>query len=122
MLVAAALPIVLLPIYWMRNERWVELADLGAEIFATVRQVTRETPDVQHLVFKDDRETRRSILNTYGTLLPPAITLAAGHAIPVWLDPPPDDWQGSELRAAPPANTARIAIVELKDGRLVRVP
>jgi hypothetical protein len=123
---AIALPIVLLPVYWSRNERWVELADLGADTFATVRQIARETPEARHLVFKDDRDTRRSILNTYGTLLPPAVTLAAGRAIPVWLDPPPDDWQGSELSpvpvAVPPATPARVATVQLQDGRLVRLP
>jgi hypothetical protein len=118
---AAALPIVLLPVYWMRNERWVELADLGADTFAMVRQVMRETPDVQHLVFEDNRETRCSLLNTYGALLPPAITLAAGRTIPVWLDPPPDDWQGSDLAQPPPAGTTRIATLQLRDGRLVRL-
>jgi hypothetical protein len=127
---AAALPIVLLPVYWSRNERWVELGDLGADAFAMVRQVVRDTPDVQHLVFKDNRETRRSIVNTYGALLPPAITLAAGRAIPVWIDPPPDDWQGSELQPPPPSASAsaataastRIATLQLQgDGRLVRL-
>src|SRR5262249_20116629 len=68
---ALALPVLLLPVYWARNERWVELADLSADTFATVRRVVRETPDVQRIVFKDDRETRRSLLNTYdGVLLP----------------------------------------------------
>jgi len=116
---AAALPVLLLPVYWSRNERWVELADLGADAFAMVRQVVRDTPDVQHLVFEDDRETRRSLINTYGELLPPAVTLAAGRAIPVWLDPPPDNWQGSDL--SQPSAATRIATLQLRDGRLVRI-
>jgi hypothetical protein len=120
MLVAAAIPLLLLPVYWSRNERWVELADLGGETFAMVRQIARDTPDVQQIVFKDDRDTRRSLLNTYGALLPPAVTLAAGRAIPVWLDPPPDDWRGSEL--VQPAAGARLATVQLRDDRLVRLP
>jgi hypothetical protein len=134
---AAALPIVLLPVYWSRNERWVELADLGADAFAMVRNVVHDTPDVQQLVFEDDRDTRRSLVNTYGVLLPPAVTLAAGRTIPVWLDPPPDDWQGSQLTRPPTAPNAgvgatadagtsgsaaaRIATLRLQDGRLVRV-
>jgi hypothetical protein len=118
-LVAAAIvPVLLLPVYWSRNERWVELADLGGETFAMVRQIARERPEVRQLVFEDDRGTRRSLLNTYGVLLPPAVTLAAGRPIPVWLDPPPDDWQGSELTA--PAAGVPAVTVRLREGRLVR--
>jgi hypothetical protein len=121
LLAALAMPILLLPIYWSRNERWVELADLGADTFNVVRDVTRDTPTIpQQLVFEDDRGTRRSMLNTYGTLLPTAVALAAGQPIPVWLDPPPDDWQGSALVVPPPDSTHTIRIA-LKNGRLDRV-
>jgi len=124
LLAAIALPVLLVPVYWSRNERWVELADLGADTFAAVRQVVRETPDashVPHLVFQDDRGTRRSLLNTYGALLPTAVTLAAGRPIPVWLEPPPDDWRGSDL-VRPTPSQSPIVRLTLRDERLVRVP
>jgi hypothetical protein len=133
MLVAIAVPVLLLPVYWSRNERWVELADLGHDTFQMVRQIVRDTPSVSRIDFTDDRDTRRSLLNTYGALLPPAVALAAGRPIPVWLDPPPDDWQGSELvppPVTPPtaggsasAQPSRppSAVVQLKDDRLVRL-
>ena len=121
-LAAVVVPVLLLPVYWSRNERWVELADLGGDVFATVRQILREQPDVRQLVFEDDRDTRRSLLNTYGALLPPAVTLAAGRAIPVWLDPPPDDWRGSDLvNPAESTPVGPMAVVRLRQDRLERV-
>ena len=61
-LVAAAvsLPVLLLPVYWTRNMRWTEIAELSSDTFAVVRRVTRERPDVDRLIFRDDRSTRRS--------------------------------------------------------------
>ena len=46
MLIALAVPVLLVPVYWTRNERWVELADLGADTFGVVRQAIRDTPSV----------------------------------------------------------------------------
>jgi hypothetical protein len=135
MLAAIVLPVLLVPVYWSRNERWVELADLGADTFTAVRQAIRDTPDARHLVIEDDRGTRCSLLNTYGALLPTAVTLALGRPLPVWLDPPPDDWRGSELVSPPPTPSstptnapaasapiaAPVVTLALTNGRLVRV-
>ncbi len=120
MLAALAMPILLLPVYWSRNERWVELADLGADTFTIVRHSLRDTPGLAQFVFDDDRGTRRSIQNTYGELLPTAVTLAAGREIPVWLNPPPDDWRGTAL-VPPPADPRGVGRIALRDGRLVRL-
>jgi hypothetical protein len=122
LLAAIVVPVLLLPVYWSRNERWVELADLGGDTFAMVRRIVRDTPEVRQLVFEDDRGTRRSLLNTYGALLPPAVTLATGRAIPVWLEPPPDDWRGSELVNPSDAKSVEpIAVIRLQQDRLARV-
>jgi len=82
-LVAAAVivPVLLLPVYWSRNERWIEIAELSSDTFAAVRQVTRERPDVNVLLFRDDRSTRRSFADAYNELLPNAVRLAAGRDI-----------------------------------------
>jgi hypothetical protein len=101
---ATAVPICLLPVYWSRNERWVEIADLSAVTFAAVRDTVPTRGDTPHLIFHDDRATRRSLVAAFGTLLPEAVTLAAGRPLPVWLEPPPDDWKGSRL--TPPASDA----------------
>ena len=108
-LVAAAvtLPLLLLPVYWTRNVRWTEIAELSSDTFSVVRRVARERPDVGRLVFRDDTSTRRSFANTYDDLLPVAVRLAAGR-----------DVQG-QLESSDPTTPGAVRIV-LKD-RTVRV-
>lgn len=78
---AVTLPLLLLPVYWIRNVRWTEIAELSTDTFAVIRRVARERPDVGLLVFRDDPSTRRSFANTYDELLPVAVRLAAGRDI-----------------------------------------
>ena len=87
-LVAAGviLPILLLPVYWSRNVRWVEIAELSSETFAAIQRVVRERPDADRIVFHDDRSTRRSFANAYDQLLPDAVRLAAGRDIRAEID------------------------------------
>lgn len=85
---AAILPVLLLPVYWSRNVRWIEIAELSSDTFAVVRRVARERPDADRLLFRDDRTTRRSFANTYDQLLPEAVRLAAGRDIRAELEAP----------------------------------
>jgi hypothetical protein len=78
---AVIVPVLLLPVYWSRNVRWIEIAELSADTFAAVRQVARERSDVNVLLFRDDRSTRRSFADAYDELLPHAVRLAAGREI-----------------------------------------
>jgi hypothetical protein len=50
--------------------------------------VARERPDVDLLLFRDDRSTRRSFADTYDQLLPVAVRLAAGRDMKVEIVPP----------------------------------
>ena len=52
-----------------------------------IRQIVRERPGTQRLVFHDDRSTRRSFANTYDQLLPEAVRLATGRDIRVEIAP-----------------------------------
>ena len=87
-LVAAAviLPVLLLPVYWSRNVRWIEIAELSTETFGAIQRVARERPDADRLVFHDDRSSRRSLANAYDQLLPEAVRLAAGRNIRAEID------------------------------------
>ena len=85
---AVSLPILLLPVYWSRNVRWTEIAELSADTFGAIRQVTRDRPDVGLIVFRDDRSTRRSFANAYDELLPVAVKLAAGRDVQGQLETP----------------------------------
>lgn len=107
-LVAAAvvLPLLLLPVYWTRNTRWVEIAELSSDTFAAVHRVARERPDVGLLIFRDDRSTRRSFEATYDQLLPEAVRLAAGRDIRAQLETP-----GAERGTA--------VVIALKAGQVV---
>ena len=108
-LVAAAvtLPVLLLPIYWTRNVRWTEIAELSSDTFAVVRRVVQERPDVDLLIFRDEGSTRRSFAATYDQLLPEAVRLAAGRDMRAQLETP-----GTERETA--------VLIVLKD-RQVRV-
>jgi len=87
-LIAAAVivPVLLLPVYWSRNQRWVEIAELSTETFGAIQRVARERPDADRLVFRDDRRSRRSLANAYDQLLPEAVRLAAGRDIRAEID------------------------------------
>ena len=121
--VAVSLPILLLPVYWTRNVRWVEIAELSSDTFTMVRRVTSERPEVDRLVFRDDRSTRRSFANAYDALLPDAIRLAAGRDIRVELEPVGGP-EGPLLRETegPPLRETHggtAALIVLKDGQVV---
>jgi hypothetical protein len=89
-IVALVLLAALYPVYRARNVRWVELADLSAHVFVALRAAAAD-PDLAHITIVDDRTTRRSVVNAFGTLLPVAVRLATGRDIAVWLEPPPGE-------------------------------
>ena len=83
---AVIVPVLLLPVYWSRNTRWVEIAELSTETFEAIQRVARERPDVDRLIFRDDRSSRRSLANAYDQLLPEAVRLAAGREMHAEID------------------------------------
>jgi len=123
LVVAVITPIALLPVYWSRNTRWVEIADLSRETFAVLHtaagQAAANTPS--GIIFEDDRSTRRSFENTYGNLLPVAVKLATGREIPTAIEPPlPGEPNGSGS-AALAEQTGRIIRIRLHNGHVSRV-
>ena len=113
---AVSLPVLLLPVYWTRNVRWTEIAELSSDTFAVVRRVARERPDVDRLIFRDDRSTRRSFADTYDELLPVAVRLAAGRDIRAELEPAGGP-EGPPLRQT----SGGAAVVIVLKGRTVLV-
>jgi hypothetical protein len=83
---AVIVPLLLLPVYWSRNSRWVEIAELSTETFGAIQRVARERPDADRLIFRDDRSSRRSLANAYDQLLPDAVRLAAGRDMRAEID------------------------------------
>jgi hypothetical protein len=126
---AAVMTILLLPIYWDRNTRWVEIADLSRDTFALLDTTVTRGPgagmDAPSIIFEDDRATRRSFANTYGVLLPVAVKLATGRDMPVMIEPPLPDNPESGHSTAPDrtrttGDTAAVRI-RLRNGHVSRV-
>lgn len=62
---AVLLLIALIPIYRLRNERWVEIADLSAETTATLEHCSKAR--CHSILLEDDLRTRRNFASTFGT-------------------------------------------------------
>jgi hypothetical protein len=126
---AAVMTILLLPIYWDRNTRWVEIADLSRDTFALLDTTVTRGPgagtDAPSIIFEDDRATRRSFANTYGVLLPVAVKLATGRDIPVTIEPPlADNPESGQVKAPDRTGTmgdAAAVRIRLRNGHVSRV-
>ena len=116
-LAALILPFLLVPVYWQRNVRWTELADVSANVVRTFAELAQTAPEPWEVIVIDDRSTRANI--TAAVAITDAVELATGRRPRVWLVPPPDDLDKSEWAIAPP--TAH-AVLALRGGRIVRVP
>jgi hypothetical protein len=56
---------VLLPVYRLRNQRWVEIADLSADTMATLQRCSAVR--CHAIVLEDDPTTRRNFVSAFGT-------------------------------------------------------
>jgi hypothetical protein len=92
---AVIIPVLLLPVYWSRNTRWIEIAELSTETFGAIQRVARERPEADRLIFRDDRSSRRSFANAYDQLLPEAVRLAAGRDLRAEIDTGQPDRNGA---------------------------
>lgn len=63
--IAAVLTLAaLIPVYHVRNERWVEIADLSRDTMAALDHCTEV--DCQAILLEDDPRTRRNFVSTFG--------------------------------------------------------
>ena len=72
--VLAMLPLLLVPIYWRRNERWVQLADLSARVIDQVRATAERHPG-RRIVIVDNPSERFNVDSAFGSLWPDAAAL-----------------------------------------------
>ena len=112
--VVLILPVLLIPIYRVRNGRWVELAVLSKAVTPELQEAARLAADGNILIV-DDRSGRVSMLNAFGFLLPDAVELASAHRRTVWLVPPEPGTSATEVPRRFESAWA------LRDGRLQRV-
>jgi hypothetical protein len=101
---------LLVPVYWSRNQRWVTLADLSAQAIETIRdRASGVEPGLVVLV--DDPGERVNLDAAFGSLLPEALELELGPG-----------WNGAIVAAGRPLPEPRVLTLALRDGRLVQLP
>jgi hypothetical protein len=113
--VVLILPVLLIPIYRQRNTRWVELGVLSSNVTPALQEAARISAQDENILIVDDRSTRVSILNTFGSLLPDAVELTSAQRRTVWLVPPEP---GAQTTAVPRRFESAWA---LRDGRLQQI-
>jgi hypothetical protein len=111
---ALALPVLLWPIYSLRNQRLANEARLSTTVVRTIVPLRGAVPAIDGLVFVDDQRVRPSLYQAFGPHLPDAVALTIGRPIPVSLDNTPEPALAQPLPAGP---TTRRFLLE--NGRLI---
>ena len=109
-LAAAALLTLLLaliPVYRIRNVRWVELADTSTRVMQTLQIAASTRPAGGRIVLVDDPGERFNLEATFGGLFPDAVSLFVGS-----------DWTG-EIANAAPASTDSALVYRYQRGTVV---
>jgi hypothetical protein len=118
-ILALVLPVTFVPVYWQRNKRWTELADISSETIATFRALAPSAPQGWRVIILDDRSTRANVASALGWGLTDTVELVTGRRPHVWIVPPPPDINPVEIVTSPERADA---VLELRESRLVRRP
>jgi len=110
------LPLLLIPIYRMRNVRWVALADLSSHVMADARGAADAAPAGGQIILVDDPSARVNLDAAFGTLFPDAVAVivARGFRGEIRQEPirTPFDERGAST----------LLVFRLREGRLIQVP
>jgi hypothetical protein len=115
---AALLPVLLLPIYWQRNTRWVELADLSTRTLGVLQQHTPAIAEGSVIELVDDGTTRANLTNAFGELVTDAADLYLEGKYELRIE---KTGQGTPGSPASIGADAPRAVFRLVDGELERV-
>lgn len=109
--------VLLLPVYRLRNERYVREADLSASIVAELAILAASHPSGGLVVIRDIRgESRPTAEQAFGPGAATAAALVTREKLRVWIDPPPSELAG---QAAPDLSQA-IAVLTVEGGTVRR--
>jgi hypothetical protein len=106
--------VTLLPVYRVRNTRYVNEAELSASIVAELEKIAAAGPDGGLVVIKDARDARPTAEQALGPLADRAAFLATGGTLRAWIDPPPAELSGTP---APDLGVA-VATLVVEGGRV----
>jgi hypothetical protein len=111
--------VALVPVYRLRNQRYVKEAELSAAIVTEIAKFAATRPGGGLVVIKDVRDARPTAEQSFGTLAGQMGALVTGNRFRVWIDPPPAEWAG----IAPPADvTSPVATLVVEKGAVRRAP
>ena len=112
-LVAIVLPVLvvlLIPVYRIRNVRWVGIADISNYIIQTVEASVRGATSGGRIVIVDSRDERFDLDSTFSGMFPEAVTLVAGP-----------DWNGEIIPAGEKLPDDVRLLFHYTDGRLIPI-
>jgi len=115
-MLALAIVIVLIPVYRVRNDRFVEPARVSRRTMAAVLQSASEIPDRGTIELSDERVPLSNFRSAFGSLAPDAVRLFTGRPLSAYVATP----DGERL---PPVIVAGelAARFQLSHGQIVRV-
>jgi hypothetical protein len=82
------LPLLLLPIHWLRHQTSKRQAMLSTQVLDGVRSALRESPETARILVLDDEPGRVTAASAFASALPTAVELVAGKPVPVELVAP----------------------------------
>jgi hypothetical protein len=106
----AVLVVLLIPVYRIRNVRWVGIADISNHVMKTVEASVRDTTSGGRIVIVDSRDKRFDLDSTFTGMFPEAVTLVAGP-----------DWNGEIIRVGEAVPDDVRLLFHYKDGRLIPI-
>jgi hypothetical protein len=84
---ALVFPFLLLPVYWSRNVRWVELAELTTDTVRAIDAEAATIPSGTVIELRDDRSTRANFGAAFAGLTEEASRLHFGLRYRLWIAP-----------------------------------
>jgi len=109
--------LALLPIYRLRNQRYVGEADLSTAIVTEISQIASAPALTDGLIIiKDVRDARPTAEQAFGPGADRMAELTTGGKFRVWIDPPPAELAG----AAPPPISTAVATLVVERGNVRR--
>jgi hypothetical protein len=78
-------PFALLPLYHMRNNRYVRTAELSRRTLTTLQQVAK-SGDARTIALRDDSREQPSLDSAFGTLIQTAANLNLDRHVDVWIE------------------------------------
>jgi hypothetical protein len=115
--VATVLPILLSPIYVVRNERWTGLARYSSSVLSGLSwDLQRAEPHSWVVLIDNDRGNRVNVQSAFGALVGDALSLQAAKPINVWVEPPLSTASLAGMR--PPCDTCPVLRRTVVNGRI----